>query len=154
MSLFLTFTIFIIWFISSVCLVYFIYEFIRNIGEKLNLKTHLYNLSRIGFMVGIILLTTIPNDKVELVMSINKNIIEKEYIKDTQYIITKHSGYNKHKLVNIKNGYILNISENNFARLNCKNYNLNVYNTFNRYKILGLTYTSKHSTTYIDVVCE
>lgn len=114
----------------------------------------LYNLSRIVFMVGIILLTEFPDDKVELVTAINKNIIEKEYEKYAQHVITKRSGYNKHKLVNVTNGFILNISESDFARLNCKNYNLNIYNTYNRYRILGFTYTSKNAHSYIDVVCK
>lgn len=104
-------------------------------------------------LVAVFVYTDLGHSSTKLKYSINKTEIEKNFKKDVQNIVTKSSGYNKYRLINIKNGTIINLSESEFVQLSCENYNINTFTVMREYSVIGLKFNFDTGREQSGIVC-
>lgn len=69
---------------------------------------------------------------------VTRETITENYVNDIQHIQTKSSGYNNYRLLNIKNGNIIRLQENEFVKLKCENFSVISYNISREYTFVGI----------------
>lgn len=104
-------------------------------------------------LVAVFVYTDSGHSSTKLKYSINKTEIEKNFKKDVQNIVTKSSGYNKYRLINIKNGTIINLSESEFVQLSCENYDINMFTVMREYSVIGLKFNFDTGREQSGIVC-
>lgn len=81
----------------------------------------------VGLLIFICILKTGQYKESKYIDTINYNEYSNQYKLKVINIVGKHSGYNKYMIVDTFNGRVVNLSESNYMKLNCTNFNINVF---------------------------
>ena len=105
-------------------LCYINYSIYYNFINKYN---NVIMLIFVGLLIFICILKTGQYKESKYIDTINYNEYSNQYKLKVINIVGKHSGYNKYMIVDTFNGRVVNLSESNYMKLNCTNFNINVF---------------------------
>lgn len=123
------------------CLISGIALFLYMINQLINKKYKIaFNYAIVVYVLILFFNSTNSTYESKLVQKeiITQDVIVENYIHDIQNVQTKSSGYNKYRLLNVKNGNIIKLSEDEFVKLKCEKYNIIFYNILREYTLVGI----------------
>lgn len=104
---------------------YLSYRIYGSFMEKKYDKVILLSILWVFTLIGI--LNSGKSDIDRFSYNIDSTVYRSDYKSEIINKISKHSGYNIYKIINLNGGEVVELSENEYLKLNCKQFNIKVF---------------------------